>query len=900
MGSRGVGGVMRAAGRAVRGALSRLRSLGERGARAERLDEEMAFHVEMLTERHERAGLSPAEARRAALRDFGGRVRHAEAARDEYRSRLAEDAGRDVRHGLRQLARTPVFTIVAVLTIAVGIGVNAAMFGLVDGILLRPLPYAAPEELVRVHQASLEHGVVEGEVSAADFDDWRERTRAFSSMALYRTFTSAAVVEGQPLELETVFAGLGFFETLGVGPFLGRLLVEDDHRQSARVAVLSHRSWTRHFGGDPGAIGRTFSMDVGGSDEPITIVGVAGASFVYPDADADAWVPKTLLTADDIGPRVRHARLWLGLARLAPGVTAERAHADLNAVTAQLAAEFPESNAEWGTGTVVPLKRAMVGHVDRALLIVLGAVGFVLLIASANLANLLLARGAGRAREMAVRAALGARRGRLVRQLMTESALLGLAGGVVGIVLAFGVLQGIVALSADTLPRMEAVSVDGRVMGFGLLLALLTSALFGLLPALRLAEAAPQEQLRGGRGAVGAGGGRLRRGLVVAEVSLAVVLVIAGGLMARSFLELRGVDPGFEAERVLTVTLRINTMGVPPGQGSLTHLLTHLHQRRNDLVERAAALPGVQAAASTTRLPIRAEGEATELVRPEAPDATPVRVQLSFVTPDYFRVLGIPLVRGEPVPAEPTPGAPLQIVVSETTARLLWADEDPVGRTVMTSFGGPYQVAGVVGDVRQAGLDREAPAQLYFPAFFGPRTVMTLVLRTAGDPIALATPVRQAIHEIDPGQSISSMTTMRGIVSESVARDRFFTLLFGVFGGLALGLAALGIYGVLAYSVSRRTQEIGVRMALGARPSDVRRMVVRDGMVLVAAGLVIGTGAGLLLTRLLESLLHGITPTDPISIAASLGVLTAIALLASYLPSRRATRVHPTLALRSE
>jgi predicted permease len=584
------------------------------------------------------------------------------------------------------------------------------------------------------------------------------------------------------------------------------------------------------------------------------------------------------------------------IARLAPGATPEQAQADLSAIAARLAAENPDTNREWGAATVVPLREVTTGDVDRALLVVLAVVSMVLLIGCANLANLMLARASARQRELAIRTALGAGRWRIVRQLSTEALVLSIAGGALGLLLAVWSVEVMLRLSADTLPRVEEVTIGAGVIAFGLAVSVLTSLLFGLLPAIQVVRAAPQEGLRGGRGTVGSTGSRLRGALVVSQVTLAVLLVVAAGLMARSFFALRAVDPGFQPERVLTVEMSLN---VPAGLDGPTGF-QWIIQRKEELEERLAALPGVEAVGTINRLPLGGEGEPFEFRRTGADDVErTARTDARFVSPGYFAAMGIPLLAGEPFEAQPQ-GEWLQVVISETTARQLWPGGEALGQRMVAPWGEEAEVVGVAGDVRQSGLSEAPHPAVYLSQFNAPRNATALVIRTVGEPGALSRTVRTEILALDANQPIRSIAPLREVLAESIARDRFFTLLFGVFGALALLLAAVGIYGVLAFSVGQRTREIGVRMALGARAEDVLAMVIRGGMVLVGSGVVLGLVAALLLTRVMSVLLYDVSHRDPFTFLAVPALLVVVALLASYLPARRATMVHPMTAMRND
>ena len=870
------------------------------------LHDELAFHVAMQTRANAERGMRGPEAERRARLALGGIEQTKERSRDVWPLRWADTLFRDVRHALRSLRRAPGFATVALLTLALGIGATTAMFTIVNGVLLRPLPYAEPDRLVRVYQANPKLGPRLNDFSRPDFDDWRKGTRSFAGMAAYFRLPTILTWNGDPLQLRVAYITGNFFGVLGTPAELGRLLVEDDHRQASRSVVISDRLWRTHFSAEPGAIGRTVEFRAG----TFTVVGIMPATFRFPTPDTDVWVPESVLSDQMVGPRNRNNRRYQGVARLREGVGLDQAHADLNVVAARLATAYPETNAQWSATTVLPLRTAIVGDVDRALVVVLAVVGFILLIGCANLANLLLARGTARSGEMAIRRALGAGQLRIVRQLLTESIVLALVGSALGLALAVWGVRTILAFSADTLPRVEDIWVDGRVVAFGFLVALVTGVLFGLVPALRTAFTEPQQHLKGARGVAGRGQGALSA-LVIAEVGLAVVLVIGAVLMARSFLALRGVNPGFNPQGVLMANLQMNLAGVPQSDWA-RHIIT----RRQEIVDRVAALPGVVSAGTIDAFPLHDNfGGAAEYWRADGsgmPDGSPLRPDVRIVHPDYFRAMGIPLLRGEAL-SEFTPDVstgppfsafqdtPLPILVSEAAARRFWPDQNPLGQQLRSALGfGLAVVNGVVGDVRQRRLADEPVPTLYIPAMVSPGILWTLVVRTSGDPSALAGAVRDVIRNLDRKQPVLAIATANDVISESIAQDRFFTLLFLLFGGLALGLAAIGVYGVLAYSVGQRIPEIGVRMALGAGTGDVLRMVVGGGMRLVVTGVAIGALSSLLLTRALESQLYGVSTTDPLAFVVALVVLTAVALLACYLPARRATRVDPVAALRAE
>ena len=801
-----------------------------------------------------------------------------------------QDLVGDVRYALRGLRRNPGFTAVALLTLALGVGANTAVFSIVNGVLLRPLPYPAPEELVLLYQSNRRTGEVLGRVSFEDLNDWRARARSVASMAGFAPVPMILTGQGDAMEIETTYVTTEFFDILSVPAEIGRRLQADDHRLALRSAVISQRLWRTAFGGDPDVVGRSVTL----SGDPYTVVGVMPGSVRYPTPETDAWIPQSL-----VGPNVfsnglptRKDRYLQGFGRLAAVADAAAANRELTAVSAELAAMYPDSNQDWRAASVVPLHHSVVGDVDRALMIVLALVGFILLIGCANLANLLLARGSVRHRELAVRATLGADRGRVARQLLTESLVLAVLGGALGLALSYPGVRTLLTLSADTLPRIQEIGIDGRVIAFALVITIATGVLFGLVPALRMAHTDPQRDLSGARGTIGGKGQQLRSALVVTQVALAILLLIGAGLMGRSFLALRSVDPGFEPEQVLTATMQMNLAGV-----SSDDMATFLVQRREEILRRARELPGVESAGMINTFPLRDEMFSLEYTAADrAPDAAGVFADTRYIDPGYIETMRIPLLSGEPLPRLLEPDEPVPVLMSESAARRLWPDEEPVGRRINVPWG-ESMVVGIVGDVRQVGLAMQAQPAVYFPQLIAPRLMATLVLRTTSDPTALVTPIRELVEEIDPDQPIRSIEPLEHLMVDSIAQERFFTILFAVFGVLAITLAAVGVYGVLAYAVRQRTQEIGVRIALGASTTDVLRMVGGGGMKVVGLGLLIGTGAAVALSRLLASQLYGIVPTDRLSFAFAIAFLTAAAALAMWVPARRAMRVPPTTAL---
>ena len=819
-------------------------------------------------------------------------------------ARALRDLVFDVRFALALMARAPAFAATALLTIALGIGGATAMFSIVDGVLLRPLPYAQPDRLVRLYEVDPKAGVDRSNLSLPDLDDWQLRSGAFAGSAGFVSMRQVLMGRGDPLELRAVYVTSGFFGVLGATPLVGRLLDAEDEAQANRNVVISSGIWRSVFAASPDVIGTTVSL---GDGKPFTIVGVASPSLRFPAADVALWMPQAVLGDRVNGPRTRDSHNFEAVARLAPGVTVENAATRVDAVAAQLASEYPASNARWTAGAVVPLRATIVGQVQRSLELVFALVALILLIACANVAHLLLARGAARAHEIATRMALGAGPARIARQLIAESCGLALLGGALGVGIAFVVVRTVLALYADSLPRAEDVGVDLRVLAFACLVSLAAGVVFGSLPAWRLARSDPRRHLAHGRGAV-AGGGRSRQMLVAVEVALALILVVGAGLMARSFLGLRSVDPGFDMEHVLTVTTQMNLAGVA-SRVQQDGVMPVLLERRRELAARVRALPGVAYVSTASRLPLRDAATPFEFQLVDASGRAAddrQRADTRSVNPDYFEAMGIPLLRGTTLTADArfTFGAqrdsvdgPRPLVVSASAAQRFWPGEDPIGKTIRGGFF-DARVVGVVGDVRQIGLAQAAVPTFYMPET--PQITATLIVRAAGDPQLLVAPIRDAIRDFDRDQPIRSIATLRDVAADSIASDRFFTLLYVAFGGLALTLAAVGVYGVVAYSVGLRTQEIGLRVAVGARAGDILRGVVGSGMRPVVAGVAAGVGLAMLLAKLIERQLYGVSASDPATFLGAPGVLIAIALLACYLPARRAAKIDPVVALRTE
>jgi predicted permease len=802
----------------------------------------------------------------------------------------------DLRYSARKLLRAPGFTLAAVLTLAIGIGANTAIFSVVNGVLLRRLPFPQPERLVRLFQGSPSTGSMHADISPKDFEDWRTQSVTIQQAGAYWFVDDQSGVTltgiGDPERVATTFITGGFFPTLGRSALVGRAPAQEIDRGEDRVVALSYGYWKRRFGGDPSVIGRAVTLD----RKTYTIAAVMPADFAYPSSRVEMWLPVAHIPEDGI-PRHRGVRWLAGIGRLKDGVTPAQAQGDLDAIARRLAATYPESNAGWDATTVLSLREFLVGDVRPALVVLAFAVGLVLLIACANVANLQLARALGRGREIAVRQALGAAASRIIRQLLTESLLLSLIGGALGVALALWGVDVLLGSAGENLPRAAEVRTDGRVLVFAALASLVTGILFGLAPALRMARPNLQMSLKeGGRGSTTGGhSAMLRSLLVVGEIALAMVLVTGAGLMAKSLWRLVNVDPGFDPHGVLTVNFTIPNQRYSSDTAWLGYY--------EDVLRRVAAVRGVQAVGGIKNLPLRGSGEQMAVSTDgdvSFSGGEGQRAWMNFVGGDYFRAMHIPLKAGRLLEPTDRRGAPGVLVINEALAKALWPDKEAVGKTIHLGKAASLPVVGVVGDVHAEALGTPASPAMYISVFQAPRVMVNLVVRTAGPPLSYIGAVRAAIWAADPAQAITSIGTMESQVGESVARPRFFTALLVIFGAAGMILGALGVYGVISYVVSQRLHEIGIRVALGAAPREVLRMVVRQGLMLALGGVAIGLALALGSTRLLASLLYGVGTADVMTYGSVAVLLTAVACLASFIPARRAARVDPLVVLRSE
>jgi putative ABC transport system permease protein len=805
----------------------------------------------------------------------------------------------DVRYAARQLAKRPAFTVVAVLTLGLGIGANAAIYSVVNAVLLRPLPFKEPGRLVAVWTRQANKGALRGANSYPDFADYRDQATSFEGMAALRqhSYTLSTPEAGERIEGARVSWSL--LGVLGVAPRLGRdFRADEDRLGGPRVALLAHALWERRFAAHPGVVGQSITLD----GEPYTVVGVLPEGFRldFELGDAELLSPLTLDGKDAITERGSHYLRVIG--RLRAGASLEQAGAELAAISGGLEKAYPESNTG-RTASAMPLHDELVRGVRRGLLVLLGAVALVLLVASANVANLLLARAPEREREVAVRSALGASGRRLGRQFLTESVLLALLGGLLGLLLAHWGVAALVALAPADLPRAADIGVDLRVLGATLLVSLLTGLLFGSAPALRAARTRLSDALNeGGRGSAGPGRARMRNGLIVAEVATALVLLAGAGLLVRSLGRLLDVDPGFSPERVLTAELQL-----PETRYAKPEQVVAFYER---LLPRLAALPGLVSAGAGTPLHFGGSVWTTTFVRRDLPEPAPGErpsAHYKAVTPGYFEALRIPLVAGRGLSDADRRGAPRVVVVSRALARRLYPDEDPLGKPVAVGVGfgeegdnTTWQIVGVVGDTALMRLEDEPPPTFYVSLWQHPWSDPSLVLRASGEPRALAEAMRREVQALDPELPVSRVRTLPELLSASVAQRRFQALLLSAFAAVGLALAAVGLYGVMAFSIGLRTREIGIRMALGAERRGVLRLVMGQGLTLVLAGIGIGLLGASALSRTLASLLFRVSGTDPVTLGAVSAVLLLAAALACYVPARRATRVDPLVALRCE
>jgi putative ABC transport system permease protein len=803
----------------------------------------------------------------------------------------------DLRYAARVLLKKPGFTVVAVVTLALGIGANTAIFSVVNAVLLNPLPYHQPQRLVAVWETNAQPGAEinnRNEVALGNFLDWRAGQSVFDQIAALYFANVNMTGDAEPERIQSAVVTTNLFQTLGVEPAVGRwFLAEEENPSSPRVAVISHGLFERRFGADPGVVGKTLTL--GGN--PVTVVGIMPRAFdlEFPvNLHVEMWLPMRIESAN--ADRRSHYLYVLG--RLKEGVSVEQAQSDMSMLAGGLGERYPKTNADRGANVVL-LHKQLVGNVRPLLYVLFAAVGFVLLIACTNVANLQLARVSARRKEIVVRIALGASRWRLVRQLLTESLMLSVLGGLSGLLLAYWGVDLLVALTPPDVPRLGEIGLDAQVFAWTLGVSVTTGVLFGLVPALAASKPDLAESLKeSGRSTSGPGRSRARSLLVVSEVALALVLLIGAGLMIRSLARLQQVSPGFEPKNLLTMNISLPSRKYREKQQINTFF--------DQLFERVRAVPGVEAVCGIDPLPLSGSNGTTGFEVEGGPAlafADRPEVGQRTITPGYFQTMQIPLLRGRAFGDRDREDTPRVVVISDGLARRFWPGEEAIGKRLGFAASDPqvwHEIVGIVGDVKHERLDADPKPELYFPYRQYPNTFMSLVVRTSSDSPGMIAAIRNQVLAVDSDQPVFDIKTMEQRMSKTMASSLFVTLLLGLFAALATLLSAVGIYGTMAYTVSQRTHEIGIRMALGAKPLDVLRLVVGQGMTLTLIGVVIGLGAAFGLTRLMATLLFGVTATDPLTFISVALALGAVALVASFIPARRATRVDPMEALRYE
>jgi len=812
-----------------------------------------------------------------------------------------ETIWQDIRYGARMLLKAPSVSIVATIALALGIGANTAIFSVVNAVLLRPLPFANSEQLMNVWETDSARGYKRGAASYPNFVDWREQNHVFERMATYHDNDFILTGRGEPARLQGAVVNADLFPLLGVAPVIGRGFLPDEDKpgEGGRVVVLSQALFQKRFNSDPNIVNQSLVLD----GKNYTIVGVMPSAFQFPvqNEPVELW---TTVAVDREGKEPltdqRGAHYMNVIARLKPGVSKEQAQAEMTSISARLEQQYPDKDLH-KSSRVEPTLEALVGDIRPALLILLGAVGCVLLIACANVANLLLARAMTRHKEMAIRSALGASRIRVVRQLLTESVLLSLAGGALGLMLAVWWSDLLVALGKENIPRALQVGLDWRVLGFTLLVSVLTGVIFGLVPAIHSSKTELTESLKeGGRGSgEGARRNRIRGVLVVSELAIAVVLLVGAGLLIQSLWRLRQVSPGFESQSLLTFVVGIPEVKYPTGKQA---------QFYHDLVARVESLPGVRSASAVIPLPLSGDAFSISFETEGRPMAKGNQPSADFfaIGDSYFRTLGVSILKGRDFNERDNKQAPGVIIVNQAFARKFFPDEDPVGKRIKpgiatdTDEPAMREIVGMVSDVRNRNLSSELRPGYFVPAAQIPFNQMTMIVRTTSDPHSLITAVQNEVHSIDKELPVFNVKTMDEYIAATVAAPRFNATLLVIFAAVALVLTIVGLYGVMSYSVAQRTNEIGIRMALGAQTRDVLRLIVSQGFKLVLLGLAIGLAGAFALMRIIASLLFGVTTKDPLTFAAVAVVLAFVALLACYIPARRATRLDPLRALRYE
>jgi putative ABC transport system permease protein len=879
----------------MKAASARVRGWFSMGRMDEDFQRELDDHLEMLTTEGIRRGLTREEALREARVRLGGMTQLRETNRELRGLPFLDTLFQDVRYGLRTLRKSAGFTTVAVLTLALGIGANTAIFSVIRAVLLSPLPYDKPDRIVLVWESNPAAGFNQFAVAPPNYVDWHRDSSSFESMASAARGTFNYTGGAEPERLSGARVAAPFFAVFGVQPALGRTFVaEDDVVGKAHVVVLGHGLWMRRFGGDRNILGKALTLD----GQTYSVIGVMPEGFQYPTR-VELWLPSEF-TARDLGPGARGAHYLRVMARMKPGVSIEQAQAEMTGIAKRLQEQYPDMNKGW-SALVVSINEATVGNIRATLLVLFGAVGFLLLIACANVANLLLARAATRQREMAIRTSLGAGRWRIARQLLTESVMLSAMGSALGLFLAEWGVRALRTLPPSNLPRAAGIQLDLTVMGFTAVLAFATGILFGLGPALQNLRNAPSETLKEGGRTASAGRHGMRSFLVVLETTLALMLLVGSGLLLKSFLRLQQVDPGYQSKNLLTASVSL------PGSKYATD--PQKAQFFEQLLLRLQNLKGVQAVGAASSNPLEGQAYsfafATKELSAVAPTEQP-SAGFYTVSPDYFRTLGIPLLTGRTFTPQDIAGGPHVVIISQSVAKQFFRDRNPLGQLIFIGNSGPEEgqiwreVVGVVGDIKDEGLEAGGSLALYEPHQQKTWGEMTVFLRTEGDPSQMASVVRSEVMALDKDQPVAAIATGGELMARAVAQPQLRTLLLAIFAGVALVLAGFGVYGVMSNTVAQRTHEIGVRMALGAQQGSMLRLVVGNGMRLTLLGVALGIGGALMLTRVMKGFLFQVTPTDPETFAAVAFFLVMVAFLASYIPARRAMRVDPVVALRYE
>jgi putative ABC transport system permease protein len=883
---------------AIKGITARLRALLFRHATERSLNDEIEFHIEQETQKNIRVGMSPAEARRQAFVQFGGLTQAREAHQDQYAARPVEEFVADARYTLRTMRRTPVLAGAAVLTLALGVGANTAIFSAVNAVILRPLPFPNPDQLYMVWEENPEKGWYKQVAAPANMLDWKEQVAAFADVMAYSDAfgTSTLNNDGRPVIVKPAIGTGNFFSVLGVRAALGRTFLDaETWRTGQSVAVLSHHLWRDQFGSNPDIIGRSIQLD----GNPVQVVGVMPPGFDYPNETIDLWQPWGWNPTNRQQVFFRRAH-WLNVvARVKPGVAEQAASAQLQAVVKRLQRDYPATNRVMGAG-MTPLQEFLVGDTRTPLLVLLGAVGLLLLIACANVGNLMLVKASDREREAALRLALGAGRKRLVRQALTESLVMSFIGGAAGVALGWWGTRALQAIQPGGMLRVSRFDFDWVVFAYVLAITTASGLVFGIAPALWSSRRSPQDALKeGGRG--GSQSRRMRRWgerLVVGEVALALMLSVGAGLLVRSFLRLQQVDPGFDPNGVITARVELPGSKYDTGE-KVSSFFTRLE-------EGLGAVPGVESVASVSDLPLTNTGYSSDFTAAGWPEGTyGTEVLHRRVTPGFFKVMRTSLVAGRAFTTDDRPNSTPVVMINEALARKHFKGQDPVGKRITfdkipDSTSTWYTIIGVVRNQHQTKLSIEPQIESYEPLTQSTTNGLSVVVRTAGDPASLGPAIRRAVAELDPSLALSSMKTMNEVRAASLARERFLATLLLLFAGVGLALAVVGVYGVMAQMARRRVREMGIRLALGAQASDVRWLVVRNGLRLVMIGLAIGTAGAFAATRTMQAMLFGVAPKDPLTFASVPVVLVLTALLATWVPASYASRADPATALRAE